>query len=71
MCNAMEIFKDWLSTYKKRKKEEDKNYQFLDLNVIKVYEKLAELYNVSNPTRGSVKSKKSDIGFLEMYKKVK
>ena len=45
-------------------------YPFLDLSTVKVFEKLAEEYDVSAPTRGEVKSKKSDIGFLEMYKKI-
>jgi hypothetical protein len=70
MEEAMIIFEKWLGEYKKLKKEEDKNYKFLTLEQIKKYEKIADIYKVSEVARGLKKGTKTDKGFLEMYKEV-
>jgi hypothetical protein len=44
MLSAMKIFKEFLSGYKERKKEEDSLYPFLELDIVKKFEKLAEEY---------------------------
>jgi hypothetical protein len=71
MEDAMKIFKKWLDLYPKLKKKEDKKYPFLSLNTIAKYEKIANLYGVSEVARGIKKGSKTDKGFLEMYKEVK
>jgi len=70
MEEAMIIFKKWLNEYEKLKKYEDKNYRFLTLGQIEKYEKIAEIYKVSEVARGLKKGSKTDKGFLEMYKEV-
>ena len=71
MEDAMKIFKKWLDQYPKLKKREDKKYPFLPLNTIAKYEKIANLYGVSEVARGIKKGSRTDKGFLEMYKEVK
>ena len=70
MEEAMVIFKRWLDKYPKLKDYEDKNYKFLTLEQIKKYEKIAEIYKVSEIARGIKKGIKTDKGFLQMYKEV-
>lgn len=70
MDEAMKIFSKWLIIYKKMKKDEDKRYPWLDLEIIKKYEKIAEEYDVSKVARGIEKGSKTDEGFLKMYKNV-
>jgi len=70
MEEAMIIFKKWLTEYEKLKKYEDKNYKFLRLEQIEKYEKIAEIYKVSEVARGIKKGSKTDKGFLQMYKEV-
>ncbi len=70
MKKAMAVFKKWLKNYSKLKKEEDKKYPWLSLKTIAKYEKIAELYGVSEVARGLKKGTRTDYGFLEMYKKV-
>ena len=71
MNDAMKIFYKWLKKYPKLKGIEDKKYPWLSLDIIKKYEKIAELYGVSEVARGIKKGTKTDKGFLEMYKEVK
>lgn len=71
MEQAMEIFSRWLKTYKKNKKKEEKLYPWLPLEIIKKYEKLADIYKVGEVSRGIKSSTKTDKGFYQMYKKVK
>lgn len=71
MDDAMNIFFSWLEKYPKNKKNEDKNYPWLPLNIVLKYEKLASIYNISHVARGIKKGTKTDKGFLEMYKEVK
>jgi hypothetical protein len=70
MKDAMNIFKKWLKNYSKIKIIEDKKYPWLSLNIISKYEKIAELYGVSEVARGLKKGTRTDEGFLKMYKKV-
>jgi hypothetical protein len=70
MKDAMNIFKEWLKNYK-NKKDKEPQYDFLPLSIIKKYEKIAEEYGVSEVARGIKPSKKTDEGFLEVYKRVK
>ena len=70
MEEAMKIFKKWLSKYPKLKNKEDKKYKFLSLPQIKKYEKIAKIYGVCKIARGVEKSKKTDKGFLQIYKEV-
>jgi hypothetical protein len=70
MEEAMTIFKKWLDNYPKLKDYEDKNYKFLTLEQIEKYEKIAEIYKVSEIARGLKKGTKTDKGFLQMYKEV-
>ena len=44
--------------------------QFLTLKQIKKYEKIANIYKVSEVARGIKKGSKTDKSFLQMYKKV-
>ena len=70
MIEAMTIFKKWLLNYKNRKSQEP-NYNFLTLEQIAKYEKIANEYGVSEVARGIKPSTKTDEGFLQVYKKVK
>lgn len=70
MKDAMYIFKNWLKDYKK-KKDLEPIYDFLPLSIINKYEKIAEEYGVSEVARGIKPSKKTDEGFLQVYKRVK
>jgi hypothetical protein len=70
MEEAMKIFKKWLNKYPKLKNKEDKNYKFLSLQQIKKYEEIAKIYGVCKIARGLEKSKKTDNGFLQIYKEV-
>ena len=70
MKEAMSIFKKWLKNYSKIKTIEDKKYPWLSLKIISKYEKIAELYGVSEVARGLKKGTRTDEGFLKMYKKV-
>lgn len=67
MVKAMAIFKKWLIKNKKNKRK----YEYLSLETIKKYEKLANDLDVSRVSRGIDPSTKSDYGFLVVYKKVK
>jgi hypothetical protein len=66
MKKAMVMIKKWLD----KNKKEIRKYPYLDLDIIKKYEKLADIYDISRTARGLEKSKKSDEGFLEVYKRV-
>jgi hypothetical protein len=70
MKDAMNVFKEWLKDYK-NKKDKEPQYDFLPLSIIKKYEKIAEEYGVSEVARGIKPSKKTDEGFLKVYKRVK
>ncbi len=70
MKESMSIFKKWLKNYSSFKKAEDKKYPWLSLKTIAKYEKIAELYGVSEVARGLKKGTRTDEGFLAMYKKV-
>ncbi len=70
MKEAMSVFKKWLKNYSKLKREEDKKYPWLSLKTISKYEKIAEMYGVSEVARGFKKGTRTDEGFLKMYKKV-
>ena len=70
MEDAMKLFEKWLKKYPKLKENEDKNYKFLSLKQIEKYEKIAEIYGLSEVARGIKKGTKTDKGFLQMYKEV-
>ncbi len=70
MKKAMNVFKKWLKNYSKMKTMEDKKYPWLSLKTISKYEKIAEIYGVSEVARGLKKGTRTDEGFLKMYKKV-
>jgi hypothetical protein len=70
MHEAMKVFMNFLYKYKKEKKEQDKLYPFIPLDIIKSYEKLAQKYRVSEVARGVKPSIKTDMGFLKMLKHV-
>ena len=70
MESAMEVFSIWLKKYSKLKKNEDSKYPYLSLNKILKYEKLAELYGISEVVRGIKKGTKTDKGFLQIYKEL-
>ena len=61
MKKAMKIFKLWLDKYKSKKEIENKYKDFLPLDVINSYEKLADEYNINNKYKD----------FLKVYKKIK
>ena len=67
MKDAMKVFKKWL---KKHKKDKPK-YDYLNLDLIKKYEKLADEYNISRVARGLKPPTKTSRGFLEVYKKAR
>ena len=70
MEEAMKIFQKWLKKYPKLKIYKNNNYKFLTLKQIEKYEKIAEIYKVSEIARGIKKGIKTDKGFLQMYKEV-
>ena len=70
MKKAMVIFKKWLKNYSKLKALEDKKYPWLSLKTISKYEKIAELYGVSEVARGLKKGTRTDKGFIKQYKEV-
>lgn len=70
MKKAMRIFREWINNYDKLKQRENKLYPFLSMDVIKSYEKLADIYKVSEVARGLVKGTKTDQGFLKILKSV-
>ena len=72
MKKAMKIFKKWLDNYKNINDDvnNNDNYDFLKLDIINKFEKLAEEYNVSLVTRGIKKSSVSDTGFLVVYREI-
>ena len=61
MLKAMVIFKHWLDKYTKKKEVENKYKDFLPLDVIASYEKLADEYNINDKYKE----------FLKIYKKIK
>lgn len=65
MDKAMKIYKKWLDANKDKKIK----YEYLDLDLVKQYEKLAEKYDISHVARGLKKPTKTEKGFLVMYKK--
>jgi hypothetical protein len=70
MHEAMKVFINFLHKNKKEKKDQDKLYPFVSLDIIKSYEKLAQKYRVSEVARGVKPSIKTDMGFLKMLKHV-
>jgi hypothetical protein len=70
MKQAMKIFKKWIGEYKEDKAKEDKLYPFLPIDIIKSYEKLADIYKVSEVARGLKKGTRTDQGFLKILKGV-
>lgn len=68
MEKAMRIFKKWLDQYKKLKTKQDKKYEWLPLNKVLEYEKMAQELGILQVTIGEKPSEKSDKGFLQMYK---
>jgi hypothetical protein len=67
MIEAMNIFKKWLND----NKTITTKYKYLDLDIVKKYEKLADHYDISHVARGLKKPTKTDTGFLVIYKKCK
>jgi len=65
MIKAMKYMKQWLIKNKNKKYK----YEYLSLQIIKKYEKLAKELEVSTVARGITKPTKSEYGFLVMYKK--
>lgn len=65
IMDAMKIFKKWLL----ENKNKTIKYKYLDLHIVKEYEKLANYYDISHVARGLKKPTKTDTGFLVMYKK--
>lgn len=61
MRKAMVVFKLWLDKYGKKKDIENKYKDFLSLEVIDSYEKLADDYNINDKYKD----------FLKVYKKIK
>ncbi len=70
MEDAMKVFANWLKQYKKFKKDQDEKYPFLPIEIVKSYEKLADLYKVSEVARGIKKGSKTNYGFTQIFKKV-
>ncbi len=70
MKKAMQIFSKWIKEYKDDKDKEDMLYPFLPIEIIKSYEKLADIYKVSEIARGLKKGSKTDQGFLKILKSV-
>lgn len=67
MRDAMKIFKNWLSDNKNTKVK----YEYLPIDLINKYEKIADIYDISRVSRGLDKPIKSEYGFLAIYRKVK
>jgi hypothetical protein len=65
MLKAMNIMKKWLN----KNKDKTYKYEYLDLDIIRKFEKLANKYDISRVARGLDKPTKSDYGFLVIYKK--
>jgi hypothetical protein len=65
MLKAMKVMKKWL----KANKNKTYKYEYLDLDLIRKFEKLAEKYDISRVARGLDKPTKSEYGFLVIYKK--
>jgi hypothetical protein len=65
MKEAIKVFNKWLIKNKNKKRK----YEYLDIKVVKRFEKLAKEYGVSEVSRGIKKASRSDKGFLVMYKK--
>jgi len=63
MKDAMYIFKNWLKSYNQLK-ENEPNYKFLSIEIIKKYEKLAKEFGIKL-------NNKTDEEFYKVYKKVK
>lgn len=61
MLKAMVVFKRWLDKYIKKKELENKYKDFLSLDIIASYEKLADDYNINDKYKQ----------FLKVYKKIK
>lgn len=61
MLKAMIVFKHWLDKYGKKKEVENKYKDFLSLDVIASYEKLADEYNINDKYKD----------FIKVYKKIK
>ena len=68
MRDAIKIFEKWLKNYHKNKKGGG-NYKFLDIKLVKYFDKLAEYYKISEVARGLKKAKTTDKGFLEVFTK--
>ncbi len=43
------------------------NYKLIPLKIVKIFEPLANYYDISRKSRGLEKSTKSDKGFLQLY----
>ena len=65
MTKAMKVMSKWLT----KNKNKSYKYEYLDINIIKKFEKLANEYDVSRVARGLDKATKTEYGFLVMYKK--
>lgn len=72
MEDAMSIFKEWLNNNKNIKETmNNEEYKFLKLGEIEFWEKLADIYGISKVARGLECAKKTDDGFLIVYRKLK
>ena len=67
MKEAMRVFKTWIKKHRKDKP----TYDYLKLDLVKTYEKLADEYNISRVARGLKPPSKTSRGFLEVYKKAR
>ena len=68
MKDALKIFEKWMSDYKKNKKGGG-DYKYIDINLIKYFDKLAKYYKISEIARGLKKAKTTDKGFLQVFTK--
>ena len=72
MEKAMKVFKTWLDKNKNIKETMKKEeYKYLKLEEINYWEKLADIYKISKVARGLEKPKKTDEGFLTVYRYLK
>ena len=69
MLDALKVFEKWLKDHKKKNKKGGGEYKFIDIKLIKYFDKLAKYYKISEVARGIKKGKTSDKGFLEVFKK--
>ena len=69
MRESMKIFKRWLILHNVKVGGKKNNYSFLNHDIINYYDKLASYYNISLVARGLEKSKTTNYGFLEIYKR--